>query len=235
MKLLYFSHIDSTNKYLRENYNSLNNFTIVYAGEQTQGHGRYNRVWESENNANLLCSILLKDLKNIDNINSLSLLTGAVIYKLLKKHKINNVKIKWPNDIYVNDKKICGILTESIFSGDKINAVIIGIGLNLNQKKFLNQNATSYVLETNDTVNIKKMLTQLVKIFHKEMIRYAHHKSNYIRVINANNYLLNKVAKIVIANKTQDAIILDINQDNSLNAIINNKKTKLITGEILIN
>lgn len=234
MNILHFSKLDSTNTYLKKNCDILNDSTVVYVAEQTNGHGRYNRVWESMNNANLLCSILLKNLKEIKDINSLSLLTGVVIYKLLIRHHIKNVKIKWPNDIYVNDKKICGILLESVSMNNQIKAVIIGIGLNLNQRQFMNQKATSYVLELGKTIQIPNIINEMLDIFNKELNDYKKQRSNYIQIINNNNYLFNKKGTISINDQSQIAIISDVNLDNSLNVIINNKKQKLKFGEIVL-
>ena len=132
MKKIHFKTINSTNTYLKENYKDLPNFTCVSSAHQSQGHGRYNRSWESNNNENLMFSILIKNKKLIEKFSSISLAIATCILKMLTSYKIKNISIKWPNDVYVNDKKICGILLEGIAN----ECLIIGVGLNVNQTNF---------------------------------------------------------------------------------------------------
>ena len=136
MRKIHFKKIDSTNTYLKENYQKLQNFTFVSASYQNKGHGRYNRVWESNKNENLMFSLLIKDKKLISMFSSLSLATSTAILKVLESYKLNNLSIKWPNDVYVKDKKICGILLESISNNTDIDVLVVGVGLNVNQKDF---------------------------------------------------------------------------------------------------
>ena len=109
---LHFDEIDSTNNYLKNSYQLLDNFTFVSADYQSKGKGRNDRVWESIKGSNLMFSILIKDPKLIEVSTILSLVTAVEISRLLESYSINNVSIKWPNDVLVNDKKICGILLE---------------------------------------------------------------------------------------------------------------------------
>ena len=188
MNYIHFANVSSTNEYLKASYKDLDDWTVVTADEQSQGHGRYKRRWESEKKANLLCSILLKDSKTLKNIESLSLLTGVVIYKLLTKLGIKNIKIKWPNDVYVNEQKIAGILLESISCGHRIKALVIGVGINLNQTSFNKKlNATSYALITNKIVNINKVTNNFAKALKHEISLLNHNLSHYLNVINKNN------------------------------------------------
>ena len=134
MKQIYFETIDSTSAYLKCHYHNLDDLTFVSAGYQTQGKGRNNRIWYSDNN-NLLFSLLLKDDKYFDLTNAISIVSAYSILEVLQSYNINNVSIKWPNDVYVGDKKICGILLEGI-SSQSIECLIIGVGINVNQNEF---------------------------------------------------------------------------------------------------
>ena len=135
MKELHFESVDSTNTYLKQNYNNLENFTFVSADNQTQGRGRNNRKWISSNDS-LLFSLLLKDKKYFDYVNTISILSAYSIVQVLQDYGINNLSIKWPNDVYVNDSKISGILLESI-SSTNIECLIVGIGINVYQREFV--------------------------------------------------------------------------------------------------
>ncbi|MCQ2795470.1 MAG: biotin--[acetyl-CoA-carboxylase] ligase [Bacilli bacterium] len=170
MRYLYLPRVSSTNTYLKSNYQKLDNWTILRADYQEKGRGRLNHVWKSHKGENLLCSILIKDEYAFKEHESLCLLVGVSVYRLLKDLGIKNVKIKLPNDVYVNNKKICGILIETIFIGSKLKALVIGIGLNLNQKSFPKTlKATSTYLVNKKIVNIDKTQKDLVKIIQEEL------------------------------------------------------------------
>ena len=93
---------------------------------------------------------------------NIHILVSLGIYHGLKKIGIPNISIKWPNDIYVNDKKISGILIENSISHDKIRKSIIGIGLNVNQKFFKDLNATSLINVTGKKFNLKFFLSSFL-------------------------------------------------------------------------
>ena len=134
-KYLYFESISSTNTYLKENYNQLDEFTVAYTYHQTNGRGRLGRTWEGSKD-NIAFSILLKPKKQ--DIAILSLLTGLAVSNAIDTYI--KTLIKWPNDIIINDKKVCGILAESIIS-NQIDAYVVGIGININQTSFWIGNA----------------------------------------------------------------------------------------------
>ena len=134
MKELFFETIDSTNTYLKQNYENLDNFTFVRADLQTSGRGRSSRKWLSKKGDNLLFSLLIKDKELINKYKALSINSAYLVLKILEEYGLKNLSLKWPNDIYVNGNKICGILLESV-SKQEIECLIIGIGLNVNQKK----------------------------------------------------------------------------------------------------
>lgn len=148
--LVYFARLDSTNHLAIEMYKNqlIENGTVIYTDEQTQGRGQLQREWQSAPYENLLFSILLKPVTNtIANPFTLNKCITLGICQFLKEQLPNEkVCIKWPNDLMVNYKKIAGVLIENSFSGQQLNASIVGIGLNINQR-FSDQvqiNATSF-------------------------------------------------------------------------------------------
>ena len=157
MKTYHFETIDSTSTYLKNNYNNLDDYTFVSADYQTSGHGRYNRRWYCENKKDLMFSVLVKDKELVSKYSFLSLASATVIYDVLKKLSIKNVSIKWPNDVFVNDKKIAGILLESVSFGNGIEALIIGVGINVNSTSFddnMINTPTSICLELNNEISL---------------------------------------------------------------------------------
>ena len=138
MKIRKISAISSTNAYLKQLVleSRLESFTVVSADYQNKGKGQATKQWFSEKGKNLLFSILIK-FNSLD-ISKQAFLNFAIsigIYQALKQH-YPIIKIKWPNDIMADDKKISGILIENSVKGSLINHSIVGIGLNVNQLKF---------------------------------------------------------------------------------------------------
>ena len=134
---------------------------MVHTNYQKNGRGQRNNEWLSENGKNLTFSFLLEPYVELSNQFFLHIITSISIFKTLLKINIKNISIKWPNDIYVNDKKIAGILIENLVYRKFIHKSVIGVGLNINQANFGSLNATSIINET-----LKKhSLDQILKIF----------------------------------------------------------------------
>ena len=111
--------------------------TVVYTDRQTAGRGQRGNSWESEPFKNVTMSILLRPENVAPNQQFwLSEISALAVERVLSKY-IGNVSIKWPNDVYYKDFKICGMLIEHSLSGGKINYTIPGIGINVNQRVFL--------------------------------------------------------------------------------------------------
>ena len=164
IKIIAFDEIDSTNDYLINNYQKLQSYTIVKTNFQTKGRGQFKRGWFSNKGENLLFSILLKDIliKQIDLIKNI---VKESLIKLLEQYNIKGI-FKEPNDILVNSKKILGILIETKTKNhEKFDYIVIGIGININQKEFNDLNATSFYNITNKKYNNNEILQEFIKIF----------------------------------------------------------------------
>ena len=137
-KLLYFENLPSTNThaaFLQKN-SRLAEGTIVYTNYQLAGRGQAGNKWESENGKNLLLSIILFPSFIIPSEQFLISMTISLgICDFLSRY-IPVSRIKWPNDIYVNNDKIAGLLIENSIMGNQIESTIAGIGLNVNQDMF---------------------------------------------------------------------------------------------------
>ena len=130
MNYIELDEVDSTNEYVKRNIDKLPDFSVVRCNHQTAGHGRNGHIWESQKGQDLLMSILIKEFKNPQDLYKLAQIASCSVVELLDRYGIEG-KIKWPNDIYVDDLKICGILVEALHQ-DESDAVVIGIGLNVN-------------------------------------------------------------------------------------------------------
>jgi len=164
-KILKFNNIESTNTFIRNNIKKLNHGDVVVAKTQSRGKGRLGNTWVSEE-GNLYFSFLLKeDLRRSELFNIIMKCSVSII-EILHKHNIN-AKIKYPNDIVVNKQKISGFLIESIGYND-INNLIVGVGININQKAFDNINikATSIYKETKKVSNLDDILMDFIKKYN---------------------------------------------------------------------
>jgi BirA family biotin operon repressor/biotin-[acetyl-CoA-carboxylase] ligase len=140
MLIIYIFEIDSTNNYLKSLLlkQKVEEGTIISADFQTGGRGQRGNGWVSEKGKNLLFSIVLyPDTVEANEQFVISQIVSLAVADCLRKYT-DNVAIKWPNDIYCGDKKICGILIENILEGNKIKESVCGIGININQESFDN-------------------------------------------------------------------------------------------------
>ena len=168
----------STNDYLlkllkKKNYEE---GTMVHTNYQKNGRGQRNNEWLSENGKNLTFSFLLEPYVELSNQFFLHIITSISIFKTLLKINIKNISIKWPNDIYVNDKKIAGILIENLVYRKFIHKSVIGVGLNINQANFGSLNATSIINETLKKHSLNQILKIFKSIFNKEYLKLNSNK-----------------------------------------------------------
>ena len=139
--IIWLESIDSTNEEARRRLPELDNLSVLSASQQTAGRGQRGNTWTSEPGDNLTFSIVLKygsgaltPIRAVDQ-SAISEITALSVVDLLSSHGIG-AEIKWPNDIYVADRKICGILIEHSVRDACLSSSIIGIGLNVNQTEF---------------------------------------------------------------------------------------------------
>jgi len=178
--------IDSTNNFAKEMASKVPDGTVIIAEEQIAGRGRLGRSWISQKGCGIWMSIILKP--NIQPQEALNLTQVAAISVVKAIEEVFHVesKIKWPNDIILNNKKVCGILTEMSSEIDKINYVIIGIGVNVNCDNFpeeLKGKATSLYLETNSKVDRKKLTASILNNLEFYYNAYLQKGFEYIRPI----------------------------------------------------
>jgi BirA family transcriptional regulator, biotin operon repressor / biotin---[acetyl-CoA-carboxylase] ligase len=144
-----FDTLDSTNTVLKK-WVDAPEFTCVTADEQTAGRGRRDRTWHSAPGDGLYLSILLRP-PSASNLSLIGLLAAIAVAETLIARGVEGVDIKWPNDVLVNERKLCGILAEGASGASGDVRIILGIGVNLNHAAFpdeLRERATSLFLET---------------------------------------------------------------------------------------
>lgn len=182
--------VDSTNSYASEilRQNAVPDGTMVSTEEQTMGRGQRGNSWESEPNCNLALSLILypRFLKTDDQflITQFTSLAVADLMAELLSGSAEQVKIKWPNDIYVGDRKIAGILIENFIRDQQIHASVIGIGINVNQQQFRQApNAVSVRMITGQESDLRSVQERLCEWLEPY---YLQLKAGQLEKINAN-------------------------------------------------
>ena len=167
--IIWLESVDSTNEEAKRHISDIDNLSVLSALEQTAGRGQRGNTWTSTPGENLMFSIVMKDPKiSARDQFVLNEIASLSVVDFLFMHGIS-AEIKWPNDIYVGSKKICGILIENSLQGSAISSSIIGIGLNINQRNFnVNlPNPTSMVLcrAEDGPFDIHRCLEEFMDIF----------------------------------------------------------------------
>ncbi len=162
---LFLKETESTNLVALELLSKINppNGFLIITDYQTAGKGQYGRIWQSERGKNLLFSLILPQVNlKAEQLFRLHLSSSLAIIRTLNSLGISQLKIKWPNDIYANDKKLAGILIQNQLKGELVENSVIGIGININQSQYPEElNATSLILETGIQFNRDKILQNI--------------------------------------------------------------------------
>lgn len=176
MPIMWYDIIDSTNSEAKRRINDIDKMSVFAAKYQTAGRGQRGNKWSSASGENLMFSIALKfgqsgicRFKAADQF-VLSEIATLAVHDFLTENNIVS-KIKWPNDIYVRDKKICGILIENSLERDEISTSVIGIGINLKQQEFPPEllNPTSVFLLTGRKIEPESALVGFLEYFNNRL------------------------------------------------------------------
>lgn len=171
-EIFYREQTDSTNEWAkREGDAQASHGSIFWAGSQTAGKGRRGREWFSQDNSNLYFTILLRPDLEPGKISMLTLVMAYAVSLALKNVTGLDAFIKWPNDIVINGKKVCGILSEMKLRGTAAEYCVIGVGVNVGQSVFaeeIRDMAASLDTECGQKTDKKKLLEEILRIFFKE-------------------------------------------------------------------
>lgn len=176
----HFKVIDSTNKKAKEiAQRGCSNGTLVTAESQQAGIGRRGRSWSSEEGTGIYMSLVLRPEIKTESASSLTLVAAISVAKAIDNLLGSNlskagIEIKWPNDIVLNKKKVCGILTEMSLKGTEIDYLVIGIGINVSNRDFpeeIQATASSILLETGVELEKETLIEEVWNLFeHYHML-----------------------------------------------------------------
>ena len=211
------NEIDSTNNFLIK-LNKLKKFkypVVATADFQKMGKGRNKNSWQSQKGKNLLMSILFNHKVELNDQFKLNAIISLSIAELVSIYTDNKVYVKWPNDIIVSNNKIAGVVVENTVRKNIIKSSVIGIGVNINQKKFqkFNPDATSLSILNNKEYEIDEVKKRLLELIE---INYKNFDPKFL--IQYNNILFrkNKYTMFVTGENTFRAKIQSVQYDGSV-------------------
>ncbi|MCF8296552.1 MAG: biotin--[acetyl-CoA-carboxylase] ligase [Saprospiraceae bacterium] len=223
LNIIKLEKTDSTNNYARQLIESgnISEITVIAADEQLQGKGHSENRWESEKGKNLTFSAILSPhfleiQKQFILTKVISLAIADFISEYVDK---SPVKIKWPNDIYVNDKKICGILIENVVKGDLFEYSVVGIGININQTEFKSNapNPISLKLLNGTDYNLKELFYKILKHIENRYAQLMNPVLNTLDKEYLNSlYKFNELADYRFQNKEIKAKIIGVTKFGKL-------------------
>lgn len=241
-KIRYFDSIDSTNVKAKELANDGEaDGAVVISEEQTMGKGRLGRSFISPKGKGIWMSIILRPEIEPQSASIITQIAAAAVNSAAAEMEIKT-QIKWPNDIIVNDKKVCGILTEMNAELTNINYVIIGIGININvdEEDFteeVRKKAGSFKTETGKSIDRKKFLAAFLNNFEElyESFIVNNNIKKTIKICRDNSVLIGKEINVIKRGNAVKAKALDINDEGLLIVEYESGKTEnLISGEVSI-
>ena len=160
LKTHIFDELDSTSRYLKSEYRSHPQPAFCIAKRQTSGYGRNGRKWVSSDN-DISFSVLLPFYGSVSNLFGLSELAAISIHRALSSTLTQVVQLKWPNDLYAQDKKIAGILIEVLHTSEGLSWLVIGVGLNLSVKPRFEDYEAGYLTSDDPFGLVESMVYQL--------------------------------------------------------------------------
>jgi BirA family biotin operon repressor/biotin-[acetyl-CoA-carboxylase] ligase len=231
--LLTLKAVNSTNDFLKNllsNSKPLPEGTVIMAEDQFAGRGQQKNEWHSEPGKNLTFSVLLNPtFLAVDEQFDLNRVISLGVVDALEPLVGNDLKIKWPNDIYCGDKKLGGILIENVIQGTQLKHAIIGIGLNINQDSFPAEagNATSLKQILHKDYDLRVLLSDICSYIEAWYLKLRDAKKETVRIAYLDRlYWLNQQKQFRSNNSTFTGVITNV-KNNGLLVVINEQSAEL--------
>ena len=219
-KILWYDSATSSNDIAKELAEKNEpHFTTIVVNSQTKGRGRTGRSFISSSENGLYMSMILRPNKECSYYNTLTPMIAVAVLRALEKTAGVSPKIKWVNDLYLNDKKICGILTESKLNSNGYEYIICGIGVNITlpENGFDNEIAqiAGAVFENTAPKNYKETLckaiiTELISLYNLEC------KEEYMKAYKENSLIIGLDVDVYVGDKVYSGKAIDIDENGEL-------------------
>lgn len=239
-KIYYYDSIDSTNEKAKEMASMEKEGTVIISEEQRTGKGRLGRDWLSPKGKGIYMSLILKPDVEPMKASRITLIGAAAVNKALANIGIRS-EIKWPNDILINGKKICGILTEISGELNMVDYLIMGIGINVNLTKSdipddLKNKATSIYVETGREIIRKELVANILNELEVLYMDFKG-KGNILKAVNIckeNSAVIGKEVNVIRGKERRKGRAVDINEKGELIVDFETGRENIYSGEVSI-
>ena len=217
LNITIFNELDSTNNYLKKlGSQGEKNTQLVIALSQTSGRGRMGRSFYSPNGTGIYFSLLLHPKFSVEKSLFLTVMAAVSVAETVMKYNKNDVKIKWVNDVYIDGKKVCGILTEGAINSNKmLQYAVVGIGINViaPENGFPDdiKDIATAIFPGNTEDNIKEKI--VADVVNRFFTMFNIEDKDYIRRYKEYSYLTGKEINIISGDNTRPATVIDITDD----------------------
>lgn len=240
-RVYFFDEVDSTNTKAKDLVSEMNGLPILVVSEkQNAGKGRRGRIWNTPTNQSVLMSFGLRPRLKPSKAYMLTLVAGLAVVKAIRNVTDLEAFIKWPNDIVVNNKKVCGILTEMTAEPDYVENVVVGIGINVNMLEFPEEilhKATSLKIESGKEESRADIIEQIIYEFEKYYKIFEESGNMGCLKEEYSKYLinLNREVTVVKEQESYHAVALRIEEDGELVVRCDDgQEKKIISGEVSV-
>ncbi len=217
---IWMDEVDSTNNYAKQHAAALKDKSIVLCEQQTGGKGRLGRAWITQKGENISLSILVKPDIQPKNAPAITLMTGLAVILGIQKATGIPAQVKWPNDVVLGKKKLCGILVEMTADMDKIDHLVAGIGINVNRAAFdgeLKEKATSLQIEAGKPLSRCQIAAAVIQSFfhlYEEFLQNG--IKNLLEKYTSRSAIVNSQIEILGLNHEAKGICRGFTQDGAL-------------------
>lgn len=209
--------------------------TVIIAETQTKGRGRMDRGWFSPKGG-LWFSIILKPEIKAKEVPKITLAVGVAVAKALKRQLNLDAEVKWPNDVLVNGRKVCGILTESVTCGEEVKIVVVGVGLNANidLQKFprsIREAITTLKEELKTEVSLELLLCEVFYRIEREYATFL--EEGFTRILSEWKTLapfIGKNVEVTVFGEKFRGLAEDVDADGSLTVRLSDGSVKRVTA-----
>lgn len=236
MKVIVLDEVDSTNNYLKKISKDLNEkIVLVVANTQTAGRGRLGRNFVSNSASGIYMSLLVKPCFDLEYAKKITCLVASAVALSIDELTGLNSQIKWVNDIYLNHKKVCGILTEASTQVEEsyLDYLIMGIGINMYKQTFTNEIKNLVTTIEDETGQIYNRNELIIKVI-EHIKTFLDHIENdqYMDTYLTKSFVIGKEVTLNLQGNLKQASIINITRDGELIALIDGETKKLASAEI---
>lgn len=233
--ILHHDTLDSTNVWAKEQAQKLGHGTVVVAEEQTKGRGRMGRPWESKKGEGIWMTLVLKPELPMSEGGKITQMAAVAMQQAIVIETGLPVKIKWPNDLLVEEKKLCGILTEMSGELTQIDTMYIGVGVNVNQQFFegeLATTATSVSIESGKVISRSRLMAAFLGYFERHfdsLVNHGHYDA-VLQVARDQSSLLGKSIHVIRGPVRLPATARALHEDGRLEVEFADGRRELMAG-----